>query len=63
MDGHVSAGGEFLGIFYVSLLPSLEDTELDKLSLGDHSTIRLEPFHAHEIISELQQGKKQNHDL
>lgn len=47
----VSAGGEPQGIFHVSLLPSLEDTELDKLSLGAHRTVRLGPFHAHEIIS------------
>lgn len=51
LGGHVSAGGEFLGILYVPLLPFLEDTKLDKLSLGDHSTIRLGPFHAHDIIS------------
>ena len=51
LDSPVSADEEPLGIFYVPLLPSLEDTELDKLSLGAHSTIRLGPFHAHEIIS------------
>ena len=51
LDSPVSADEEPLGIFYVPLLPSLEDTELDKLSLGAYSTIRLGPFHAHEIIS------------
>jgi len=44
LDSPVSADEEPLGIFYVPLLPSLEDTELDKLSLGAHSTVRLGPF-------------------
>lgn len=57
LDSLFPAGGELLGILYVSLLPSLEDTELDKLSLGAYGTIRLWPFHALEVTSMSYKGR------